>query len=382
MKKIGNMLIGCLLITGWMVCRPAMASHEKSAESRIEELSKRIEELEKNPAEGPDLSGWLDKITLSGLLEAEAGYSRFEPDAAGEPNDEESDITFSTFELGLDAKLNEHVSGHALILWEEDDTEPVDLDEGFITFTGTEEIPAYLHAGKLYVPFGVYETVFISDPFTLELGETRESAVFAGYHPEMVDVFAGAFNGDVNEIGKKNHINSFFTGFTCGLPEDDARDFELSCGLSYLSNMADSDGLSGFNDLDDDGAPDGVTDLVGGVSAHVSLEYKDTAFFTAEYVGALDDFKAGELTLAPEGDPVRPAAWTTEISFVGPSQVGCGFKYEGTDDCGDFLPETGYGCTVFCHPFECARLALEYQYQEYANNDMNQGVTTQLAVAF
>ena len=198
----------------------------------------------------------------------------------------------------------------------------------------------------------------------------------------MVDVFAGAFNGDVNEIGKKNHINSFFTGFACGLPEDDARDFELSGGLSYLSNMADSNGLSEANDTDGDGAPDGVTDLIGGVSAHMSLEYKDTVLFKAEYVGALNDFKAGELAFAPEGDTVRPAAWATEISFAGPSQVGFGFKYEGTNDCGGFLPETGYGSTVFCHPFECARLGLEYQYQEYANNDMNQGVTTQLAVEF
>ena len=183
MRKIGNRVIGCMLAAGFLVCSPALASHEKSAESRIEELSKRIEELEKKPAESPGLSGWLDKITLSGLLEAEAGYNRFEPDRANEPDDEDSNITLSTFELGLDAELNRHVSGHALVLWEEDDTEPVDLDEGFITFTGTEEIPAYLHAGKLYVPFGVYDTVFISDPFTLELGETRKSAVFAGYHP-------------------------------------------------------------------------------------------------------------------------------------------------------------------------------------------------------
>ncbi|RJP96077.1 MAG: LbtU family siderophore porin [Desulfobacteraceae bacterium] len=382
MKTTGVMMIGGLLIAGWIICSPALAFHEKSAESRIDELSRRIEDLERKPFNDETLSHWSDKITLSGLLEAEAGYSKFEPDAAGEADTEESDITLSTFELGLDVKLNEHVSGHALALWEEDDTEPMDLDEGFITFTGTDDIPAYLHAGKLYVPFGVYDTVFISDPFTLELGETRESAVFAGYHPEMVDVFAGVFNGDVDELGKKNHINSFFTGFTCGLPEDDARDFELAAGLSYLSNMADSDGLSEFNDLDGDGAPDGINDAVGGLAAHLSLELKESVTFTVEYVGALDDFKAGDLAFAPEGDTIRPAAWTTEISFMGSSHVGCGLKYEGTDDCGDFLPETGYGCTVFCHPFECARLGLEYQYQEYANNDINQGVTTQLAVEF
>lgn len=375
-------LMGCLMAMTLMVCGPVLAAHEKSAESRIEELSRRIEELEKKPGQGPDLSGWLDKITFSGLLEAEAGYSRYEPDAAGEPNDESSDITLSTFELGLDVALNDHVSGHALALWEEDDTEPMDLDEGFITFTGTDEIPAYLHAGKLYVPFGAYDTVFISDPATLELGETRESAVFAGYHPEVVDVFAGAFNGDVDEIGKNDHINSFFAGLKCELPEDKARGFNLAGGVSYLSNIADSDGLTEANDMDGDGSADGVKDTVGGISAHFKASFKQCVFCSAEYVGAVNDFKAGELSFAGDNEALRPSAWTIELSCVHPSNVGCGLKYEGTDDCGDFLPEHTCGGTVFCHPFDCARLGLEYLYQKYANDDISHGVATQLALEF
>ena len=381
MKKF-EMLIGCLLAMGLMICNPALAAHKKSAETRIEELSRRIEKLEKKPAEGPDLSSWFDKITLSGLLEAEAGYSKFKPDAAGESDDEESDITLSTFELGLDVELNEHVSGHALALWEEDDTEPMDLDEGFITFTGTDEIPAYLHVGKLYVPFGVYDTVFISDPATLEMGETRESAVFAGYHPEVVDVFAGVFNGDVDEVGEDNHINSFFAGFNCELPKDEARGFNLTWGVSYLSNIADSDGLSEANDVDGEGSADGVEDMVGGISAHACLSFKDAVFFSMEYAGAMDDFNPGELTFAGENETLRPAAWTVELSYVHPSNIGCGVKYEGTDDCGGFLPENTYGGTLFCHPFGCARLGLEYLYQKYANDDISHGVATQLALEF
>jgi len=34
-----------------------------------------------------------------------------------------------------------------------------------------------LTAGQLYVPFGAFETGLISDPLTLEIGETRESTV-------------------------------------------------------------------------------------------------------------------------------------------------------------------------------------------------------------
>lgn len=380
--KIDSVMCLCLMVAGLLVGGPALAAHEKSAESRIEELSRRIEELESQPAKGMNGPDWLDKISLSGLLEAEAGYAKYKPDAPGEPDDESSDIALSTFELGLDVALNDHVSGHALALWEEDDTEPMDIDEGFITFTGTDAIPAYLHAGKLYVPFGVYDTVFISDPSTLELGEARESAVFAGYHPEMVDVFAGAFNGDVDEIGKDDHVNGFFTGFRCNLPEDHHRGLDLAGGVSYLSNIADSDGLADANDLDGDGSPDGVADRVGGVSAYISASFRQCVFCSVEYVGAVGDFKAGELGFAGENESLRPAAWTAEVSCLHPSNVGCGLKYEGTDDCGDFLPEHACGGTVFCHPFDCARLGLEYLYQKYANDDICHKVTTQLALEF
>lgn len=381
MKTYGRVM-GCLMAMVLTNCLPALAMHEKSAESRVEELSRRIDELEKKPGAMSALPGWLEKITISGLLETEAGYAKFDPDAAGESDTNESDITLSTFELGLDAQLNDHVSGHALALWEEDETEPMDLDEGFITFTGTNDMPAYLHAGKLYAPFGVYETVFISDPSTLELGETSESAVVAGYHPEVVDVFAGAFNGDVNELGKDDHINGFFAGVRCNLPKDENRGVDLSAGVSWISNIADSDGLAETNDLDGDGSPDGVQDLVGGIAAHMAASFHQSIFCSLEYVGAVEDFKPGELAFGRETDTPRPAAWTAELSFVHPSSAGGGLKYEETEDCGDFLPEHIYGGVVFYRPFDCARLALEYQYQKYTNDDINHQLTAQLALEF
>jgi hypothetical protein len=370
----------CFIFAGLVAATPSFALHEKTAETRIDDLSHRIEMLEKSTEEGVSLEKWFNKIEISGLLEAEAGYEKYDPESAGEPSDESSDIVLSTFELGLDAEFIDHIGGHALFLWEEDDTEPMDLDEGFLTLTATEEIPLYLHVGKLYVPFGNMETHFISDPLPLELGETRESAVLAGYHRDMVNVFCGAFNGDVDEIGKNDHINSFFAGAEFSLPEDEARDINFTAGITYLSNIADSDGLTDANDIDGDGDPEGVSDYVGGASAFLHMVLMQSVHCTAECVCALDDFQAGEL--GENSGKLKPRAWNFELAYVFPSEIGFGLKYEGTDDCDDFLAESRYGGVVFCSPLENTYLGLEYLRQEFDNQDKSDIVTAQLAYEF
>ncbi|MBW1959235.1 MAG: LbtU family siderophore porin, partial [Deltaproteobacteria bacterium] len=142
----------------------------------LPERVRRIEEKMAQKQEGI-LEKWADKITLSGVIEAEAGYEDYDYDNPATNDEDSSDITLATVELGVDVDITKHVKGHVLFLWEEDDTEPVDVDEGFITLDGADVVPLYLNVGKLYVPFGNFESHFISDPLTLELGETRESAL-------------------------------------------------------------------------------------------------------------------------------------------------------------------------------------------------------------
>jgi hypothetical protein len=129
MKKFSVFVVGLIMavLTGAI---PAWAMHEKSSEERIEELSTRIDLLEKSPSEKKELPDWMDIFTFSGLLEVEASYEKYNPDAADEPSNDTSDITLSTMEFGVDAGFNEYVKGHVLFLWEQDETEPVDLDEG------------------------------------------------------------------------------------------------------------------------------------------------------------------------------------------------------------------------------------------------------------
>src|SRR5210317_89231 len=145
-----------------------------------------------------------ERVTLSGVVEVEA-FSAEDFNGA-----DTSDITLATVGLGLDAEITEWVNAHILLLYEEDDTEPMDLDEGTITLGNLEKFPLYLNAGKMYVPFGSFESNMISDPLTLELGETRESAAQVGFEASGFYGSFYAFNSDIDdETSDDDEIKSF-----------------------------------------------------------------------------------------------------------------------------------------------------------------------------
>ncbi len=370
-----------LLLLSAALVFPAHAAHEKSAQERIETLSSRIENLEKQLAEKPAGLDWIENVVISGLLEAEAGYEKHEPAAAGESDEESSDIVLATMELGIDTDFNDYISGHVLFLWEEDETEPVDVDEGFMTLSGGNACPGYVRAGKFYVPFGNFESIFISDPLTLELGETNESAVLAGYAAGPFDVSAGVFNGDIAEAGKDDHIDDYFGSATYSFNENAFGGIAASAGVSYISNIGDSDGLSDAlsEDIPEDETTE-IADKVAGMSAYLHATLAERVFFVAEYVGALDDFAAGELE--PAAPSLQPRTWNTELAYVFESECGFGVKYEGADDVADALAETRYGAVAFCHPFPGTFLGLECLRETYEKEDDNTVVTAQLAYEF
>jgi len=341
----------------------------------LPERIRRIEEKMEQKQEGV-LGKWADKITLSGVIEAEAYYEDYDYDNPATDDEDSSDITLATVELGVDVDIIKHVKGHVLFLWEEDDTEPVDVDEGFITLDGEDVVPLYLNVGKLYVPFGNFESHFISDPLTLELGETRESALTVGYVNEWLDFSVNAFNGDIDEIGEDNHIESYVAGASFSVPQELISNFGIAGGLSYISNIADSDSLQ---EEIDSGV--GIKDYVGGFNAFASISFMDKFFLEFEYLGALDEFEANELSF-DDGNEFQPETWNLELAYAATDRLEVAVKYEGGDDLGDFLPEDQYGAAVTYGLFENTSLSLEYLHGEFENDDERDLITTQLAVEF
>jgi len=197
-----------------------LKSQEQRHYHSVKGLAERLKKMETEIEEGPPLGAWPDRIELSGLIEVEASFEDIDHVDPAVDDERSSDIVLATLELGVDADISKHVKGHILFLFEEDDTEPIEVDEGIISIDGEDVLPLYLNAGRMYVPFGRFESHFISDPLTLELGETRESAALAGFVNDWVELSLGIFNGDTDETGEDNRIQSYVASAVFTFPEE------------------------------------------------------------------------------------------------------------------------------------------------------------------
>ena len=317
---------------------------------------------------------WAEKVSLSGLIEVETGYENLDPDTGS--NEESSDIVLATVELGIDADIVKHVSGHILFLYEEDETD-LEVDEGIITIDGEDVVPLFISAGQMYVPFGNFNSHFISDPLTLELGETRESAVTAGVHNDYFEISATAFNGDIEKTGDDDMIQTYIINTLFSLPEDRVPNLSLSAGVAYLSNIADSDTLQ-----DQDGVNmASIAEHIDGVSSFISLSIFERFFLEGEFVGALKSFEAGELDF-DGGRKMAPKTWNIEAAVAIIEGLEIATKYEGSDDCGALFPEAQFGGVVSAELFEHTFLGVEYLYGKFKNDDERQLLTLQLALEF
>jgi hypothetical protein len=288
------------------------------------------------------------------LIEAEGSYAK-----AGD--EQESDLILATVQFTADAMMSEWLSAHVGLLWEEDDTEPMDMDEAYITL-GTK---FFVRAGKYYLPFGNFETAFISDPLTLELAEINSSSVMAGFANERCLFCAGAFKGDNDEVVENGYAAvSLFLGETAAF------------GVYWLSDILETDGFTDLND-------DGLTQRESGAGAYASL-FIGPVTVNAEYVSALSG-------IGIAGADYMPTAYNVEASVEFASRWTAGIKCEGSHDFyaefdGVTLDgrwhEKGYGAVVTCAFHDNATIGIEYlrlQPPSGSENDINK-VTAQLAL--
>jgi len=326
-------------------------------------------------------SRWYDRLHISGLIETEAQWERADYKDPAVVTLASSDVDVAAAELSFGTMVSPHVEAQAVIKYEEGD---VFLDQGLIALAGTDGFPAYLTAGRQYLPFGFYESRFISDSGPLILGETNSGSVVAGYRflDGMIDISISLFNGPIEEIGRDDTL----ADAVCAMVFDlgDSR----RIGVSYISNIAGTDGLSGFfADSDGDGESDPISSSVGGWNTFLSLDVTGGLAVTAEYVAALDKFQVGELFSPLDAKRRRPEAWSIELSFaINDGWDGAvrleGFS-DGNDGSGEFLPESRYGVVLNWQFAEFAGLAFEYLRSDFpAGSLTSDAVTGQLAMEF
>lgn len=322
---------------------------------------------------GSEVAGdnWYDRVRIGGLVEVEAGYEKISFNDRATEDETTGDMDVATVELDMDVRIVDHVDGHVLIKYEEGD---VFLDEGFITLTGSNDFPAYLIAGRQYLPFGNFHSYFITDPNTLVLGETNEGAMVVGYRfgDDLADLAIGAFKGKVRKSGDDDTIDGYVASLT-------AAPFEgLAFGASYTSSLAAADA---FADVVID--TENLASHVAGFSAHASLEFLDRFTLIGEYVGAIERFQAGEIYDPADDRRRKPVAWNAELAFAVTDSVEIAARYGGSDDGADLLPESHYGAVINWGFFDNTNLALEYLYGKFADDHgKTHAVTAQLAVEF
>ncbi len=393
-------------------------------EKKVEKQQASIEETKKTEAEVKEASDMLktlkEHISIGGTVEVETNFTG--SDNRSKSGDSSSDITLATAELDIEAKLHKYASANMVFLWEEDDTEPVDIDEGYITLGNTDYFPLYLKAGRMYVPFGNFETNFVSDPLTLELGEIQESAYLFGASYKGVDFSVYFFNPDINENSDKNTdiIKSWgatlsleFGSVNPGEPGSEARESynnhvlrvlpdgtSLTMQFSYLNNLADT---NDFKDaFDDNGWGSSVKDYVGGFHAFLMAEFCNFNLI-AEYLGATDDFHKTDF--GGINKKLQPETWNFEVGYTFPffrgKDLTVAVKYEGSNDAAFIDPELfmekQYGVAFSTNLFSNERwgtevnLNMEYLHGEADDSlvkflgesiDSKDSVTVQLQATF
>ena len=100
--------------------------------------------------------------------------------------------------------------------------------------------PVFFTGGQIYVPFGVYDTNLVSDPLTLEIGETRETAALLGFEYAGVGGSVYGFNGD-HKLNGDNRIGSWGANLSYAWEQDDVA---VAASAGWINNLGDSDTLS------------------------------------------------------------------------------------------------------------------------------------------
>lgn len=346
---------------------PAIAGAQPDYEamrSQIENLRERIATLEeeKTKPDEPFILTALNKsITLGGLLELEAFWDK------AEGGDETSDLQLATVELSGDVDINENIAGHLTMLWEDDGTDNVEIDQAVIFLR--HPAPFWSHyvtfsGGKMYLPFGKFDSTFISDPLSLELGESNNTAAVFGLQGDLLKIHIGAFNDDV-DTQDDDQIDSWVASLELTPTE------KLAFGVSYLSDLAESDIELVQNE-------DIYRSSVAAGGAYLTWQLWQITIL-AEYIAALENFSAEMVNAGDCLTGERPSAWNIELAWEPTGRWQVGIKAEGANDFQNDLKR--YGAVVSRGLFRNTVLGLEYLYGEDDENE-NHTVMAQLALVF
>jgi hypothetical protein len=270
----------------------------------------------KNTLKQPLLAGLMSSLMVSPAL-AESGVEvgaaiELEANSAGE-------ATVSEVEAGIAGDMGAKITYEAVLLYEAG--AGTSLDSASVTI-GTEEAKLNYTVGLIFVPFGNFATGMLSDPLTLELGETSETALQIGYKATSMDIDFYLFPGSVSAAGSN-------LGYGLNLGKNSKT---TQMGIGYISNIGDSNSMQEQIDINAGGT---VAAGVAGLNIYFVNE-NDKAFFVFEYLMALATFQAGEVGASAVSPTTMNIEYGRKTKLMGKdSKIAIG--YQTTEQASDLV---------------------------------------------
>lgn len=166
----------------------------------------------------------------------------------------------------------------------------------------------HLVLGRTYTPFGTYETSQVSDPLTLELGETNDTLPLLSWTDETfgadVWILGGETRKSADSSSQLDQLGARL-GFTGQLGAT-----TMEASLSWQNSIGTA---AGPTDALDTKATD-LDALIPGMAAHFLVQHGPVTFLT-EYVGAMDSFASDELSWNGRGAQLRALNVETAVEL-------------------------------------------------------------------
>jgi hypothetical protein len=305
-----------------------------------------------------------NKLKIGGEIEIEATNTKsFTADT------NTSDLSLAKATLYFKAQPHKMVTTYIAGVFEEENGDEIDLDEAWVNVGKTDDMPAYLKAGKFVVPFGAFETNMVSDPLGLSLAETTEFPAQFGYSVGEISGSVYGFNGSTQENGEGDHIDKFGANLAYSTSISGA---SLDLGLSYINAIGESDTIEAALAS----ATSMSGDNPGGFGVNAMLKSGPfTGIF--EYITATDDFDSGDVAF--NATNAQPAAYQFEIGYtteVLEKELVLAATYQFTEESQALgLAEEQYGVAASYSFLPGVSIGLEYMHQEdYSSSDGGTGL--------
>ena len=354
---------------------PALA--QGSIEERLEKMEQRIRYLEERVAaqdrtiveKDKEISalkglgdGWFTGVEIGGAVELEMAHEK------NYEGDNPNDLAAGTVDLAIAGEVNAWTSAEVALT--ADDDGKIEIDEWILTLQEPDS-PVAFKGGRMGVAFGVYESNMITDPLTKEIGDTADDSIQVELDLSGVTAAAFMFKGD-NDRSGDDQVENF--GFSAGYGmESDA--VSIALAVSWINDIGEA---GGFDDVEERGSG-----MVAGGAASLVASFGD-AQVIAEYVAAMEKFKAAELPFKDKG--AKPSAWMVQAAYgfeLGGKGSTVAIGYEGSQEAQALgLPETQFLVGFSVDLLDNLNLALEWaRMQDYGEGAGGSGKSANKATA-